>query len=95
MVLSHMVSNSIAHVPSISKILCYVVGEFGLEEIHLPTLAIPLHNVLQSVFCCKTIHDHIVTIDCRRMLAWVGPTTDQATTFHVIGTPQPQIVTNH
>jgi hypothetical protein len=95
MVLRHMVSNAIAHIPSISEILCYIIGKLRLEEIYLPTLAIPLHDVLQSVFCCKTVHDHVVTLNLGRMLAWVGPTAHQATTLHVIGTPQPQIVANH
>jgi hypothetical protein len=95
MVLRHVVSNAIAHIPSISEILCYIIGKLRLEEIYLPTLAIPLHDVLQSVFCCKTVHDHVVTLDLGRVLAWVGPTAHQATTLHVIGTPQPKIVANH
>jgi hypothetical protein len=54
-----------------------------------------LHDVLQRVLCCKTVHDVVITIDHSRMLAWIVAALHQAATLHMVSSPQPEVVTDH
>lgn len=93
----HMLLDVVCHAVTCDPFIAIrrgnIIRQLNLKEVTGTTFAIPLDLVLQRMLSRESKHRHIVTIDDQTVITRVVPRENQ-TLCCMIGTPQPNIVTN-
>ena len=75
--------------------------QLGLKHVAGTALSVPLDQVLQTMFSCKSEHGHVITVHHQRVVTRIVAVLDEAArdgllgVLYVVRAPKPHVVPDH